>query len=115
VPDEEQNSAIPHPEVALFWEYDSARGRLSIAIRAPMKYMQNFGSPSEVMMRFLEALEAGGVELMDTQTVRARTDTVQQTFLVRWTGDVLAGGTSISRNMRRLTDNLGVQAYGDSS
>jgi hypothetical protein len=88
-------------------------GHLTIAVRAPLAYLRNIGTPTELMYGFLEALRMRGIAFEDTREVRTRIDKNKGTFLIRWTGHVLQNVELVYNVLPELTQGLGARSFGE--
>lgn len=105
------SDSLDFSDVRLFWELDG-HNHLTIAISAPVAYLRHFSSPSDILFRFLTALQAQGIGVAHTAEVRTRINTGAGSFFVRWTGLVNQNPELVQSVMPALAANLGVRDFG---
>jgi len=96
----------------MFWELGND-GFLTIAIRAPIEYASQFKIPGDMMYQFLMAVQARGVDVENTETVRVRYNKHDGTFLIRWSGLVTQNQELVHDVIPALTQQLGIEAHGE--
>ena len=98
-------------ELSMFWELDHDQ-TLTIALRAPDAYAKRFVSPSDMLFRFLQAVQMRGIDLEHTEFVRVTFNAHERAFLIRWSGRVIGNAELVGDVIPQLTQQLGIEARG---
>jgi hypothetical protein len=93
--------------VKVYWEHDATSGLLTVGVSGPSFLLAQFGSPTEVMVAFMQAIEAADTSEVLGQMDSIRTRFTPTGFAAVWRGRAIDPSGRLPEIMNHITREIG--------
>lgn len=93
--------------IEVFWDYESRGSQLTVGITGPSHLLRHFESPTEVMVAFMQAVEASDHSQMLGEMESIHTRFTAKGFSATWVGKAVNTDGRLPEIMNNVTRALG--------